>query len=73
MAIFFDEQSKIFYLEGTGLSYAFAINKFGFLGICISALALAERISATRAALAADTPTPLFPALSMICMTPMIN
>ena len=31
MSIFFDETSKIFYLEGQGLSYAFGINKFGFL------------------------------------------
>lgn len=31
MAIYFDEQSKIFYLEGKGLSYAMGINKFGFI------------------------------------------
>ena len=31
MAIYFDEQSKIFYLEGKDLSYAMGINKFGFI------------------------------------------
>ena len=31
MSIFFDEQSKTFYLEGKNLSYVFGINKFGFL------------------------------------------
>ena len=31
MAIYFDEQSKIFYLEGKDLTYAFGMNRFGFV------------------------------------------
>ncbi len=31
MAIYFDEQSKTFYLEGKDLSYVMGINKFGFI------------------------------------------